>query len=85
MGLTHMSAQIRFQIFCFLFGAMALASVRGQKRLGASLFDQRKIGAQQKPRGRRSSDAEEEMIEFTRVDQESVPLVDTSSNPLEVI
>jgi hypothetical protein len=80
-----MSAQIRFQVFCFLIGAMALTSVRRQKRIGASLFDQRKIGAQQKPRERRSSDAEEEMVEFIRVDQESVPLVDTSSNPLEVI
>jgi hypothetical protein len=81
-------AQIQFQVFCFLIGAMALASVRRQKSFSASLFDQRKIGEQQKPRGRRSSsdaEEEEEMVEFNRVDLESVPLVDTSSNPLEVI
>ena len=73
-------------MFCVLVGSMAFVSVRRQKRLSASLFDQRKQGTQTRPRGRRDSDAMEVEIEFSKVDtQETVPLVDTSNNPLEII
>ena len=64
---------------------MAFMSVRKQKRVSASLFDQRKQTLKQK-KGRRGSDFfNEEEIEFTKIDQESVPLVESSSNPLEVV
>ena len=62
-------------------------NVRKQKRANASLFDQRK-----NKKSRRSSDYDQEgqnntehEIEFSRVDEEVVPLVETSSNPLAVI
>lgn len=73
-------------MFCLLIGSMAFMSVRKQKRVSASLFDQRKQTLKQK-KGRRGSDFfnEEEEIEFTKIDQESVPLVESSSNPLEVV
>lgn len=72
-------------------------SVRRQKRVSASLFEQRKLAAeaarQQAKKARRSSEYvennQDEEIEFTRIDQqqqdEMIPLVDTSSNPLEII
>jgi hypothetical protein len=77
-------------MICLVIGSLAFASVRRQKRLSASLFDQRKQGLAQQakpPRGRRNSDVEEEeVIEFSSMtNQEMVPLVVTSSNPLEVI
>ena len=43
---------VRFQVFCFLTGAIAFMSVRKQKAAAASLFDQRKLNLQK----RRSSD-----------------------------
>jgi hypothetical protein len=70
-------------MFCFLLGSMAFASVKKQKRLSASLFDQRKRGVQLN--GRHQRDTGEEVIEFSRIEEESVPLVHSSSNPLEVI
>jgi hypothetical protein len=70
-------------MFCLLIGSMAVMSVRRQKRVNSSLFDQRKQAAQQKNKGKKHN--EEEEIEFTRLDIESVPLIESSSNPLEVI
>jgi hypothetical protein len=62
---------------------LALSSVRTQKRLSASLFDQRKlsiVGKQQPPK--RLWKHQEETVEFTTIpQQESIPLVQTSSNP----
>jgi hypothetical protein len=79
-------------MFCLLIGSMAVMSVRRQKRATSSLFDQRKQAAKQKNKGKKGSDFsnEEEEVEFTRVDLERldlemVPLVESSSNPLEVI
>lgn len=43
---------MRFQVFCFLTGAIAFLSVRKQKAAAASLFDQRKLNLQK----RRSND-----------------------------
>jgi hypothetical protein len=80
-----MLEQIRLQVVCFLIGCLAIVQVRRQKVVSASLFELRKRGAQQKPRYRRSSDAEEEQIEFSVIEQETIPLVETSSNPLEVV
>ena len=61
-------------------------SVKRQKRVSASLFDQRKERQQEsKRRGRRESDIIQEDVELTRMEQETVPLVERSSNPLEVI
>jgi len=61
-------------------------SVKRQKRVSASLFDQRKERQQEsKRRGRRESDIIQEDVELTRMEQETVPLVESSSNPLEVI
>lgn len=79
-------AMIRLQMFCCLIGGMALMSVKRQKRVSASLFDQRKERQQEsKRRGRRESDIIQEDVELTRMEQETVPLVESSSNPLEVI
>ena len=61
-------------------------SVKRQKRVSDSLFDQRKERQQEsKRRGRRESDIIQEDVELTRMEQETVPLVESSSNPLEVI
>lgn len=83
---------------CLLLGVLALMNVRRQKRANASLFDQRKQASEAAAakRRRRSSDYEEGLngsshsnpeleIEFSRIDEETVPLVETSSNPLAVI
>lgn len=52
----------------------------------ASLFDQRKYGAQQKPRRKTSILVqEEEEIEFTQLESETIPLVENSNNPLAII
>lgn len=73
---------------------MAFMSVRRQQRANASLFDQRKLAAEaarlKAKRARRSSEYveshQDEEIEFTNTHlEETVPLVDTSSNPLEII
>ena len=73
-------------MFCCLIGGMALMSVKRQKRVSDSLFDQRKERQQEsKRRGRRESDIIQEDVELTRMEQETVPLVESSSNPLEVI
>lgn len=77
-------------MFCLLIGSMAAMSVRRQKRFNTSLFDQRKRAANERNKGkRRGSDFhnEEEEIEFTNMNNnsETVPLVENSSNPLEVI
>jgi len=86
-------AMVRFQMICVVLGSMALISVRRLKRVTASLFDKRKMAAREESRKakekRRSSEYveshQDEEIEFSRIDQETVPLVDTSSNPLEII
>ena len=81
-------------MICVVVGSMAFMSVRRQKRNTASLFDQRKLAAeaarQQAKKAKRGSEYmennQDEEIEFTRLDQEeTVPLVDSSSNPLEII
>ena len=84
-------------MFCLLIGSVAFSSARRQKAVTASLFEQRKHGAQQKPRRRRDSDWEREQeqgdtIEFTQIvpedgerAEETVPLMETSNNPLEVV
>lgn len=71
---------------------MAFMSVRRQKRSSASLFDLRKQGVNGK-RPLRGSESQDIEIEFSNVtsrkgdpsNEEVVPLVDTSSNPLAVI
>jgi hypothetical protein len=86
-------AMVRLQMFCLLIGSMAFMSVKRQKKVSASLFDQRKqAAAPPKPpptqRGRRDSDAHTngEEVEMARIDRETVPLLmENSSNPLEVI
>lgn len=69
-------------------------SVRRQQRATASLFDQRKLALEaarlQVKRNRRSSEYveshQDEEIEFTNARmEETVSLVDTSTNPLEII
>lgn len=80
---------IRLQIFCLLIGSLAIVSVKKQKRLSFSLFDQRK---QQRANttannGKRSSDfvtEDDEEIEFTpmtnQLQKEKVPLMEISNN-----
>ena len=79
-------------MICALVGLMAFLSVRRQKRASASLFDQRKLAAEaaraKAKAGRRSDYVEstqDEEIEFTSVNDEIVPLMETSSNPLEIV
>mmetsp|Transcript_19586 Transcript_19586/g.27707 ORF Transcript_19586/g.27707 Transcript_19586/m.27707 type:complete len:164 (+) Transcript_19586:78-569(+) len=47
---------MRLQMFCFLLGFMSLFSAKRQKRIHASLFDQRKAKAKQSPAHRTTSD-----------------------------
>ena len=81
------------QVFCFLIGSIALLHVRKQKIQSASLFEQRKHGAQQKPMKPRYSDFVngsgnnrsgangDDEIELSRMEIESIPLIgDTSNN-----
>ena len=68
---------IRLQVFCLLLGVVSFASVRKQKAVTASLFDQRKI--QQRPDKKRAS----QLIEMTAIAEEAVPLTDNST--LEVV
>jgi hypothetical protein len=79
-------------MICALVGLMAFLSVRRQKRATASLFDQRKIAAEAaraKAKAARRSDyvesTQDEEIEFTNVNDEIVPLMETTSNPLEIV
>lgn len=81
--------KVRLQIFCLLIGSLAIVSVKKQKRLSFSLFDQRK---QQRANttannGKRSSDfvtEDDEEIEFTpmtnQLQKEKVPLMEISNN-----
>jgi hypothetical protein len=61
---------------------MAFASVMKQKRLHSSLFDQRKRGNQVKESSKQNRG---NVIELSRMQEESVPLFESSGNPLEVI
>ena len=79
-------------MFCALIGLMAFLSVRRQKRATASLFDQRKLAAEAaraKAKAARRSDyvesAQDEEIEFTNVNDEIVPLVQTTSSRIEIV
>lgn len=69
-----------------------MTSVKRQKRASASLFDQRKLAAEaaraKANMARRSEYVErtqDEEIEFTCIGEETVPLVESSSNPLEIV
>eukprot|EP00173_Palmaria_palmata_P002654 Plantae.Rhodophyta-Palmaria_palmata.ctg27723.p1 GENE.Plantae.Rhodophyta-Palmaria_palmata.ctg27723~~Plantae.Rhodophyta-Palmaria_palmata.ctg27723.p1 ORF type:complete len:137 (-),score=11.69 Plantae.Rhodophyta-Palmaria_palmata.ctg27723:337-747(-) len=76
--------QIRLQMFCLLLGSMAAMRIRKEKRVSASLFDQRSQGGADKPpdpRKRRNSDG----IRPHVIEQEMTPLVSTNGNPLEVV
>jgi len=68
---------------CIMLGSVAFISMRKQKRLSASLFDQRKQGLQERPKqGPRRGGAlreEKEEIECSRR-LEMVPLVGTSAS-----
>mmetsp|Transcript_18139 Transcript_18139/g.50365 ORF Transcript_18139/g.50365 Transcript_18139/m.50365 type:complete len:95 (+) Transcript_18139:912-1196(+) len=81
---------MQFMISCLVIGGVAVLSVRKQKRVSASLFDQRKFGAQQKPKRNTmvtavSSVADEGEIEFSTMSstnstmEEIAPLVTSSS------
>lgn len=70
-------------MICLLLGSIAFTSVRRQKRLNASLFDQRRRGMQPNPR--RQRDSSRESIGMIELSQETVPLFQSSSNPLEVV
>jgi nicotinic acid mononucleotide adenylyltransferase len=90
-------AMIRLQMLCFLIGSIAVASVRKQKRVSASLFDQRKQatnGAAQSngiPSKKNSSfvtandDEEIEFTPMTNQEREMVPLTRISEEDLEVV
>ena len=78
---------------CFLTGSIALIHVRKQKVQSASLFEQRKHGAAQKPISRYTdfvngsgsngnNNDHDNDIELSRMDDiESIPLIgDTSNN-----
>lgn len=77
--------KVRFQMVCLLVGSMAFASMRKQKRLSSSLFDQRRRGIQTNPRRQRDNNMIREDAVTIELSQESVPLFETSSNPLEVV
>ncbi|CAJ1959466.1 unnamed protein product [Cylindrotheca closterium] len=76
-------SMVRFQVFCFFLGSMALASAKKQLRLSSSLFDQRKRGLQATPR--RQTDEKEDEVEMSQFEEETRRLVWNTSNPLEVI
>jgi hypothetical protein len=75
---------VRLQVFCLLLGAWSFASLKKQKLASASLFDQRKQkrGGSQLPAG---------AIELgivgnsSRSSEETVPLTESSDDPLEVV
>jgi nicotinic acid mononucleotide adenylyltransferase len=86
-------AMVRLQMMCFLIGSIAVMSVRKQKRLSASLFDQRKQGGEPMngAPGRKNSmfeTANDEQIEFTPMtnqEREKVPLMQFTEDSLEVV
>ena len=72
------------QVICVLIGAIAFMSVRREKRVSASLFDQRKLAEQAKRNRRDSSNDNKTSIEMTRL-EETVPLTAMSSSDLEEV
>jgi len=89
---------LRLQVFWLLLGVVAFMSVRRQKRVSASLFDQRKLAAeaaharrQLNNNGkRRSSDAITGGVELTPLGEEGVSLTTavtpvTANDRLEVV
>jgi hypothetical protein len=80
-------------MFCFLIGALAIISVKKQKRLSTSLFDQRKQSAIAAANdSRRSSDRiseNDDEIEFTPMtnqQKEMVSLMEINNNDhMEII
>jgi len=84
-------AMVRLQIFCFLIGSLAIMSVKKQKRLSTSLFDQRKQEANA-INSKRSSDCiveNDNEIEFTPMTnqkKEMVSLMEINNNEhMEII
>ena len=84
--------KIRLQIFCFLIGSLAIISVRRQKRISTSLFDQRKQqGRNTAATAKRSSECiseNDDEIEFTPMmnqQKEKVPLMEIYDNDMEII
>jgi hypothetical protein len=76
---------VRFQVFCILLGAFAVVSVRKQKRLSATLFDQRKLQAEQERKERERERESVHGIELGSM-EETVPLTSNVSNPsMEVV
>jgi hypothetical protein len=85
--------KFRLEIFCLLIGALAIISVRKQKRLSTSLFDQRKREATNTvANGRRSSDCvseNDDEIEFTPMTNQQKEMVSlmkiNNNNHMEII
>jgi hypothetical protein len=85
--------KFRLEMFCFLIGALAIISVKKQKRLSTSLFDQRKQSAIAAANdSRRSSDRiseNDDEIEFTPMtnqQKEMVSLMEINNNDhMEII
>mmetsp|Transcript_1566 Transcript_1566/g.1668 ORF Transcript_1566/g.1668 Transcript_1566/m.1668 type:complete len:310 (+) Transcript_1566:46-975(+) len=84
-------AMVRLQIFCFLVASLAIISVKKQKRLSTSLFDQRKQEANA-INSKRSSDCiveNDNEIEFTPMTnqkKEMVSLMEINNNEhMEII
>jgi hypothetical protein len=78
---------VRFQVFCILLGAFAVVSVKKQKIVSASLFDQRKLQAEQE---RKERERERESVHGIELGsrEETVPLtanISNSSASLEVV
>jgi hypothetical protein len=78
---------VRLQVLCLLLGAVAVVSVRKQKMVSASLFDQRKLQAEQARKERERQKDQAQGIELASVfSEETVPLTLTDNNPsLEVV
>ena len=78
--------KFRLEIFCFLIGALAIISVKKQKRLSTSLFDQRKREATNTvANGNRSfsvseNDDEIEFTPMTNQQKEMVSLMEINNN-----
>jgi len=68
---------LQFMVACLVIGSIAVMTVRKQKRLNASLFDQRKYGAQQPKRNSGQNNSSEGEIEFSTMmtAEETAPLV----------
>jgi hypothetical protein len=75
---------VRLQVFCLLLGAFAVVSVRKQKIVSASLFDQRKLQAEQERKERERKRESGQSIELVSM-EETVPLTSIVSSAASLV